>query len=323
MVDNKKYITVRMVTIMSMNLRGKSLLTLKDLSKSEIRFLLDESKEFKQNRLKFIENQPLRGKTLGMIFQKRSTRTRVSTETAMVELGGHALFLGKDDIQLGINESLADTAQVLGRMVSGILARVFAHEDVVSLAQYAGIPVINALSDRFHPLQGLADMLTIEEHLGQLKDVKIAWIGDGNNVCHTLMIAAVKMGMKMYTATPAGYEPDSTVIDYCKNNTSISEQILVTEDPITAIEKADVVVTDTFISMGQETETRAKLRKFEGFQVNTELVEYAKEDFIFMHCLPRHKEEVTDEIIYGNHSVVFDEAENRLHTVAAVLKNYL
>jgi ornithine carbamoyltransferase len=312
-----------MVVNMSANLKGKSLLTLKDLSKDEIRFLLNESKTFKEKRLEFIKNQPLRGKTLGMIFQKRSTRTRVSTETAMVELGGHALFLGKDDIQLGVNESLSDTAQVLGRMVSGILARVFAHNDVELLAKYAGIPVINALSDQFHPLQGLADILTIEEHLGKLNNVKVAWIGDGNNVCHTLMIAAIKMGMQIHIAAPEGFKPNSTVTDYCMNNTTISDQILITDDPITAIDQANVVVTDTFISMGQEAESQSKLKKFEGFQVNSDLVEHAKGDFIFMHCLPRHKEEVTDEIIYGPHSVVFDEAENRLHTVAAVLKNYL
>jgi ornithine carbamoyltransferase len=308
---------------MTLDMKGKSILTLKDLSTAEIRFLLDEATDFKQNRAKYIQNQPLKGKTLGMIFQKRSTRTRVSTETAMAELGGHSLFLGKDDIQLGVNESLYDTAKVLGRMVTGILARVFAHQDVETLANHSGIPVINALSDQFHPLQGLADILTIEEHLGKLHGVKIAWIGDGNNVCHSLMFASVKMGMSIHIATPKGYEPNPEVMEYCKTNTSSSEQVQLTSDPIAAVTGSDVIVTDTFISMGQESETQAKLKKFEGFQVNTKLTELAADNYIFMHCLPRHKEEVTDDVIYGEHSVVFDEAENRLHTVAAVLKNLL
>jgi ornithine carbamoyltransferase len=309
---------------MAINLKGRSLLTLKDLSTAEIRFLLDEARNLKQSRQKNLTpEEPLKGKTLGMIFQKRSTRTRVSTETAMFELGGHALFLGKDDIQLGENESLSDTAKVLGRMVSGILARVFAHEDVETLAKFSGIPVINALSDKYHPLQGLADILTIEEHLGKLNGVKIAWIGDGNNVCHSLMIASIKLGMQMIIATPEGYEPDSEILDYCQKNASIPDQIKVIKDPILAVTGVNVVVTDTFVSMGQESEKREKLLKFKGFQVTSELVKHAANDFIFMHCLPRHEEEVTDEVIYGDHSVVFDEAENRLHTVAAVLKHVM
>jgi ornithine carbamoyltransferase len=308
---------------MEVKLKGRSLLTLKDLSKDEIRYFLDEALDFKKNRQKYIQMQPLRGKTLGMIFQKRSTRTRVSTEAAMVEMGGHALFLGKDDIQLGVNESLYDTAKVLGRMVSGILARVFDHKDVETLAKHSGIPVINALSNQYHPLQGLADIMTIEEHLGKLEGVKIAWVGDGNNVCHSLMYASVKMGMDIHIATPEGYEPDTSVLEYCKDNSSSSDQVKVIYNPVDAVTNADVVVTDTFISMGQESETQEKLKKFLGFQVNNELVKHAANHFIFLHCLPRHKEEVTDEVIYGEHSVVFNEAENRLHTVAAVLKNLL
>jgi ornithine carbamoyltransferase len=308
---------------MGIQMKGRSILTLMDLAPEEIRFLLDESKAFKQNKSNYIQSEPLKGKTLGMIFQKRSTRTRVSTETAMAELGGHALFLGKDDIQLGVNESLSDTAIVLGRMVSAVLARVYAHSTVETLAKYAGVPVINALSDQFHPLQGLADVLTIEEHLGKLKDVKIAWVGDGNNVCHTLMIASIKMGMKMKIGTPVEYMPDQQIIDYCNANVSSPEQVVVTNDPLAAVENAEVIVTDTFISMGQEAETKEKLREFKDFQVNQDLVEHAVKDYIFMHCLPRHKEEVTDDIIYGSHSVVFDEAENRLHTVAAVLNNVI
>jgi ornithine carbamoyltransferase len=308
---------------MTINMKRKSLITLKDLSADEIRFLLDEAKDFKENREKIVQKRLMEGKTLGMIFEKRSTRTRVSTEAAMAELGGHALFLGKDDIQLGVNESLSDTAKVLGRMVTGVLARVFDHQTVETLAKHSGIPVINALSDRFHPLQGLADILTIEEHLGKLEGIKVAWVGDGNNVCHTLMIASIKMGMIMSIATPDDYQPDQDVIDYCKKNESVSNQITYTNNPIEAVKGANVIVTDTFISMGEEAETLEKLRKFKSFQVNSSLVKEADENFIFMHCLPRHKEEVTDDVIYGEHSVVFDEAENRLHTVAAVLKNLL
>lgn len=308
---------------MTVNMKGKSLITLKDLSVDEIRFLLDEAKNFKENREKIVQKRLMEGKTLGMIFEKRSTRTRVSTEAAMAELGGHALFLGKDDIQLGVNESLSDTAKVLGRMVTGVLARVFDHQTVETLAKHSGIPVINALSDRFHPLQGLADILTIEEHLGKLEGIKVAWVGDGNNVCHTLMIASIKMGMTMNIATPDDYQPDQDVIDYCKKNESTPNQITYTNNPIEAVKGANVVVTDTFISMGEEAETLEKLRKFKSFQVNLKMVKEADKNFIFMHCLPRHKEEVTDDVIYGEHSVVFDEAENRLHTVAAVLKNLL
>ena len=308
---------------MTVNMKGKSLITLKDLSVDEIRFLLDEAINFKENREKIVQKRLMEGKTLGMIFEKRSTRTRVSTEAAMAELGGHALFLGKDDIQLGVNESLSDTAKVLGRMVTGVLARVFDHQTVETLAKHSGIPVINALSDRFHPLQGLADILTIEEHLGKLEGIKVAWVGDGNNVCHTLMIASIKMGMTMNIATPDDYQPDQDVIDYCKKNESTPNQITYTNNPIEAVKGANVVVTDTFISMGEEAETLEKLRKFKSFQVNLKMVKEADKNFIFMHCLPRHKEDVTDDVIYGEHSVVFDEAENRLHTVAAVLKNLL
>ena len=208
-------------------------------------------------------------------------------------------------------------------MVTGVLARVFDHQTVETLAKHSGIPVINALSDRFHPLQGLADILTIEEHLGKLEGIKVAWVGDGNNVCHTLMIASIKMGMTMNIATPDDYQPDQDVIDYCKKNESTPNQITYTNNPIEAVKGANVVVTDTFISMGEEAETLEKLRKFKSFQVNLKMVKEADKNFIFMHCLPRHKEEVTDDVIYGEHSVVFDEAENRLHTVAAVLKNLL
>lgn len=297
-------------------LTGKSFLTLRDFSSDEIQFLLTEAKKFKKNRELYRKMASLSGKALILIFQKRSTRTRVSAELAMSILGGTTIFLGNEDIHLGVNESIRDTAMTLGRMASGILMRVYKHGDIEEMAKYAGIPVLNALSDIEHPLQGLADLLTIETHFGTLPGKKVAWIGDGNNVCHALMSACAKRGLSMNIASPPKYEPLEEIVSYCKK----SANILITNDPVEAIADADVVVTDTFISMGQENQKADKLKHFKGFQVNSELVKHAKPDYIFMHCLPRHQEEVTDEIFYGPHSVVFEEAENRLYTVAAVLK---
>lgn len=304
-------------------MESKSLLTLKDFTREEIIEFIDDAKDFRDNREQIIKEAPLYGKTLGMIFQKRSTRTRVSTEAAMAELGGHALFLGKDDIQLGVNESLRDTATVLGRMVTGILARVFDHNIVVELAKYANAPVINALSDRYHPLQALADMMTIENHLKAYSG-KIAWVGDGNNVCHSLMISSLKLGMKMAIASPKGYEPNQEITEYCRGIIDNQDDLIITNNPKEVIENANVIVTDTFISMGEESQKIEKLKQFEGFQVNEDLImDRADKEYIFMHCLPRHKEEVSDSIFYGKHSVVFEEAENRLHTIASVLKKLL
>jgi ornithine carbamoyltransferase len=300
-------------------LTGKSFLTLRDFSSEEIQFLLTEAKKFKKNREIYKKLTPLAGKVLIMIFQKRSTRTRVSAELAMSILGGSTIFLGNEDIHLGVNESIRDTALTLGRMASGILMRVYKHGDIEEMAKYAGIPVLNALSDLEHPLQGLADLLTIQTHIGTFKGKKVAWIGDGNNVCHALLIACAKMGLSMNIASPPKYEPLKDIVHYCQK----SANILITNDPVEAITDADVVVTDTFISMGQEHEKEAKLKHFQGYEVNGNLIKHANPNYIFMHCLPRHQEEVTDEIFYGPHSVVFEEAENRLYTMAAVLKSIL
>ena len=303
-----------------MDLAGRHLLSLKDYSKEEILFIIEKSQEikieFKKNELK----KPLRGKSLGMIFQKRSTRTRVSTEVGMTFLGGHALFLGKDDIQLGKNETIKDTSLVLSRYVDGILARVFGHETVEQLAENSSVPVINALSDKYHPLQILADLMTIKDHFGTLEGLKLAWIGDGNNVCNSLLIACAKLGVNMSVATPPSYKMPKDVFDFAQseaksNNTTI-EWI---SDPKLAVRDADIIVTDTFISMGQEEETKKRKEDFKGYQVNSELVSLAKTSFKFMHCLPRKQDEVTDEIFYSDHSIVFDEAENRLYTIMAVL----
>ena len=307
-----------------MDLSGRHLLSLKDYTPEEIRYLLDESKKFKANFKAYKRNRVLDGFTLGMIFQKRSTRTRVSTETAMFFLGGHALFLGQDDIQLGAGESIKDTARVLSRMVDGILARVYAHEDVDILSKNSSIPVINALSDKYHPLQILADLLTIEEHKGKLAGLKLAWVGDGNNVCNSLLIGCAKMGMNMSVATPKGYEPSEEIVELAKD---IAEdngvKIIISNDPVAVVTNADVVVTDTFVSMGEEAEAEKKLALFKKYVITKELVANAKSNYIFMHCLPYKHKEATEEVFESENSVVFDEAENRLHTVMAVLASLM
>ncbi len=299
----------------------KSFITLREQSYEEIKFLLELAKDFKQHRGMYRRQAPLSDKVLIMIFQKRSTRTRVTTELAISEMGGKAIFLNMEDIHLGVNESIRDTATVLGRFVNAIMARVHNHTDVEVLAKYAGVPVINALSDKYHPLQSLADLFTIETHFGTIDDKKVAWIGDGNNVCHSLMIVCTKMNIHISVASPRHYEPLDEVVNYCKGIAKAPVEVL--NAPIEAVTDADVLVTDTFISMGQENQRAEKLKHFEGFQVNADLVKHAQPNYIFMHCLPRHEAEVTDEIFYGPHSVVFDEAENRLYTIAAILRNLL
>ena len=303
-----------------MDLTGRHLLTLRDYSKEEILYLLDLSKKHKVDYKNNSRSKPLDGKSLGMIFQKRSTRTRVSTEVGMDFLGGHALFLGKDDIQLGANETIQDTSLVLARFVDGILARVFGHSIVDELAKYSTVPVINALSDTYHPLQILADLLTIQEHFGKLEGLKVVWVGDGNNVCHSLLIGCSKLGINMTVTTPKDYKPAEDVFNYAvTEGQKTGARIDWLNDPKIAVKNADIIVTDTFVSMGQEADTKKKLNDFKGYQVNAELVKGAKDNYKFMHCLPRHEYEVSDEVFYSDHSIVFDEAENRLHTIMAVL----
>ncbi|MHA1346196.1 MAG: ornithine carbamoyltransferase [Candidatus Heimdallarchaeaceae archaeon] len=303
-----------------MDLKGRSLLSLKDFTAEEIRFLLDESKRLKADFKAYNREKPLKGLTLGMIFQKRSTRTRVSTEVAMYYLGGHGVFLSSSDIQLGAGETIKDTARVLSRMLDGVLARVYAHEDVKELAKYSTVPVINALSDKYHPLQILADLLTIEEHKERLAGLKLAWSGDGNNVCNSLLIGCAKMGIDMSVATPKGYEPPSDVVELAMGFADdTGAKIVITNDAEVAVKDADVVVTDTFVSMGEEDQEKEKLAVFKDYVVSDELCSNAKPDFIFMHCLPYKHKEATEEIFESENSVVFDEAENRLCTVMAVL----
>ena len=303
-----------------MDLKGRSLLSLEDFTADEIRFLLDESKRLKADFKAYKRTKPLSGLTLGMIFQKRSTRTRVSTEVAMYNLGGHAIFLSSADIQLGAGETIKDTSRVLARMVDGILARVYAHEDVAELAKHSTVPVINALSDKYHPLQILADLLTIEEHKGRLAGLKLAWVGDGNNVCNSLLIGCAKMGLDMSVATPKGFEPSIDIVGNAEHySDETGAEIIITNDAVAAVTNADVIVTDTFISMGEEKESAAKLKAFENYVVTEELCANAKPDYLFMHCLPYKHKEATEEVFESGNSVVFDEAENRLHTVMAVL----
>lgn len=279
----------------------------------------------------------LSGKTVAMMFNKRSTRTRVSTEAAAVQMGGHPMFLGKDDIQLGVNESVYDTSVVISSMVSCIVARVSKHSDVVELAEHSTVPVINALCDSFHPLQILADFLTIYESfplkaqgpssLG-LEGIKMAWIGDANNVLFDLAIGAAKMGVDIAVATPKGYEiPDHIlqIIQTACEGVTRPGKLTQTNVPEEAVKDADILVTDTWVSMGQEEESIKRMKAFEGFQITADLAKRggAKEHWKFMHCLPRHPEEVSDDVFYSPHSLVFPEAENRLWSAIAALEGFV
>ena len=263
--------------------------------------------------------KPLDGYSMAMIFQKRSTRTRVSTETGISYLGGHALFLGSDDIQLGKNETLKDSSKVLSRFNDIILARVYGHEVVEELSSEGNVPVINALSDKFHPLQILADYMTIIEHIGKLDGITIAWVGDGNNVLHSIMVSAAKMGINLKIATPDDYKPNVEIIDIAQEESEkYQTEFLITSDPLVAVKDANIIITDTWISMGQDSEKEKRLIDFSGYQVTKEMLKIAAEDWKFMHCLPRKSNEVDDEVFYSDQSIVWDEAENRMYTVMAV-----
>jgi ornithine carbamoyltransferase len=295
-------------------------LSLKDWSREEIELLFEMAAAMKANPEKY--SAALAGKSLAMIFQKPSTRTRVSFEVGMFQLGGQALFLGANDIQLHRGETIADTARVLSRYVHGIMARVFAHQDVLDLARHGSVPVINGLSDLLHPCQALADYFTLRERRGDLTGLKMAYVGDGNNVAHELMFGAVKMGMLFSIGCPTGYGPNpliykSAVREAQKLGSPLPE---VTGDPLEAVAGADVVYTDVWASMGQEQESKKRLAAFQGFQVTPELMAAAGPEAVFMHCLPAHRgEEVAADVIDGPQSVVFDEAEDRLHVQKAVL----
>ncbi|MGD0916667.1 MAG: ornithine carbamoyltransferase [Thermodesulfobacteriota bacterium] len=306
---------------MAINMKGRSLASLYDLTKEEIEEILKTSELLKHQLFRGEEHLLLKGKTLAMIFEKPSTRTRVSFEVGMFQLGGHALYLGTNDLQLGRGESIADTAQVLSRYVDGILARVFAHQTILDLIKHSRVPVINGLSDFCHPCQGLADLFTIYEKRGRFSGLKLAYVGDGNNVAHSLLYGCSKVGMDITLGCPKGYEPNPGVMSQAKRESErTGTEVKVTNDPKEAVKGADIVYTDVWASMGKENERKERFKIFKPFQVNAQLVKEAKEDYLFMHCLPAHRgEEVTDDVADSKNSIIFDQAENRLHTQKALL----
>jgi len=297
----------------------KDLLTIYDLTKAEIEAILQKAAELKEMQRKGKPYQPLAGKTLAMIFEKPSTRTRVSFEVGMFQLGGHALSLNPQETQLGRGEAIADTARVLSRYVDGIMIRTFAQERVEEMARCATIPVINGLSDLLHPCQILSDIFTMTEKLGhQYGGLKIAYVGDGNNVANSWINGALRLGFDLWLACPPGYEPDAEILS--RAQAEGSSKIILTHDPKEAVEEAHVINTDVWASMGQEGERAKRIKAFQGYQVNADLVRQARKDVLVMHCLPAHRgEEITDEVMDGPHSVVFDQAENRLHVQKAIL----
>ncbi len=299
----------------------KHLLTLHDWSKDDIMETLELAARLKKELKAGVEHRILAGKTLGMIFAKSSTRTRVSFQTGIYQLGGQGIFLSSNDIQLGRGETIYDTANVLSRYVDGIMIRTFKQSDVEDLAKYGTIPVINGLTDLVHPCQVLADLQTIMENKGSLEGLKLAYIGDGNNMAHSYLYGCAKVGMDVAVATPKGYECDPQVVENAKNDAKASGiKMTLTNDPAEAAAGADVICTDTWCSMGQEAEKAERIKHFQGYQVNAEMFSLAKKDAIFLHCLPAYRGyEVTEEIIDGPRSVVFDEAENRLHAQKAVM----
>jgi ornithine carbamoyltransferase len=301
-------------------MKQKHLVSLKDYTRAELEEIFDLARRMKADPGAYA--QALSGKSLGMIFEKPSTRTRVSFEVGMFQLGGHALHLGVEDIQLRRGETVADTARVLSRYVNGIMARVFSHEDLVEMTRHATVPIINGLSDLLHPVQALADYFTLLERRQSLEGLVLAYVGDGNNMAQALMLAAVKLGVAMRVAAPGGYEPNQLIV---KSAVREAQKLktpvpVVTADPMEAVSGADVVYTDVWTSMGQEAEAETRRQAFQGYMVSAELMAAANPDAVFMHCLPAHRgEEVAAEVMDGPQSIVFDQAENRLHVQKAIL----
>lgn len=303
-------------------LKGKDMLSIHDLSVDEVQEILALAKELKAKQKAGVLHEILKGKTLGMIFEKSSTRTRVSFETGMYQLGGQALFLSNRDLQLGRGEPIRDTARVLSRYLDGIMIRTYGHDRVEELAKWADIPVINALTDLLHPCQVLTDLLTIEEYKGKnLKGLKMAYVGDGNNMTNSFLYGCAKVGMTFVAATPEDYRPDETVFKNALEDAKETGAALsLVTDPQEAVKDADIVVTDTWASMGQEAEHEARKKIFAPYQVNKELLKGADKRVIVMHCLPAYRgEEITEEVLEANANVIFDEAENRLHTQKAIM----
>lgn len=299
----------------------KDLLRISELSRDEIEGLLERAIELKAIQKKGISHKPLEGKTLGMIFEKSSTRTRVSFEVGMMQLGGNAIFLSPRDTQIGRGEPVADSARVLSRYLDGILIRTFSQDMLEEFAGHSGVPVINGLTDLLHPCQVLTDLMTIKEKKGGIKGLKIVWVGDGNNMANSWISAAARLGFELRLATPASHRPDSTIIEDAQKE---GAKIIITDSPLEAAKDADVINTDVWASMGQENEYEERKRLFASYQVNTELLYKAKDDAIVMHCLPAHREdEITNDVMEGPQSVIFDQAENRLHLQKAILEKLL
>ncbi|WP_415952619.1 ornithine carbamoyltransferase [Methanobrevibacter woesei] len=290
--------------------------------KNDVENILEIAKKFKEGK---IEGKPLEGKALAMIFQKSSTRTRVSFDVGMYQLGGRPIFLSSSDLQMGRGEPISDTAKVLSRFVDGIMIRAIEHDDVVELAEYSDVPVISGLTNLEHPCQALADMLTIKEHLGEFKGKKLCFVGDGNNVCNSLLLITAILGMDMSVACPEGYEPNEDILKRAEKLASENNaKITITPDIKEAVSNSDAIYTDVWVSMGDEAEEAKRQKDLRPYQVNEELMSYANPDAIFMHCLPAIRgEEVTSEVIDGPQSVIYDEAENRLHAQKAVLYHFL
>ncbi|MBO5140420.1 MAG: ornithine carbamoyltransferase [Peptococcaceae bacterium] len=308
-----------------MSLKGRDFLTLKDFTRQEIEEMVSLGIDLKAKQKAGIPTPILEGKTLGMIFQKSSTRTRVSFEVGMYQLGGSALFLSTNDLQIGRGEPIKDTARVLSRYLDGIMIRTYSHADVEELAEYADIPVINGLTDDYHPTQIIADLITIQEHKGKLEGIKFAYVGDGNNMTHSLMIGCAKVGMDVTVACPDGYMPNPEIVALAQSYAAESGgSVTVMHDPKEAVKGVDVIYTDTWASMGQEAEKEIRKKAFVGYQVDDAMMALAKPDAIFMHCLPAYRGmEVTDEVMESAQSVVFDEAENRLHAHKAIMASVM
>ncbi len=304
-----------------MSLKNKDLISIHDLSVGEVATILDVSRKLKNMQKKGIPHEYLRGKTLAMLFSKASTRTRVSFEVGFHQLGGHALYLNDAVTQLGRGEPIRDTARVLSRFVDGIMIRTFSHDSVIELAEYADVPVINGLTDLLHPCQALTDMFTIEEKLKVLKGRKLVYVGDGNNMAHSLMFACAKVGMNMVCASPKGYEPNPEILKLAQEDALLTGcSITVDEDMFRAAKDADVLYTDVWTSMGEEAEREVRFQALHNYQINAELLAEARSEALVLHCLPAHRgEEITEEVLEGPQSVVFDEAENRLHVQKAIM----
>ncbi len=301
----------------------KDLLSIKDLTAEDIDYIFELAEGFKSGVGGF--EKPLSGKSIGLIFQKPSNRTRVSFEVGIFQLGGNSIYLGIDDIKLGARESIKDMAKVQSRYLDGIIARTFSHKDIVSLAKHSSIPVINGLSELFHPCQALSDIFTLKEKFGRLTNITLAYVGDGNNVLHSLMYVSAMVGMDLRYSTPEGYEPKNEIVEEVKKIAEATKShITYYKAPEEAVRNAEVIYTDVWASMGQEDEHKKRLEDFQGYQVNEQLLAKAKKDTLLMHCLPAHRgEEVSASVIDGANSVVLDQAENRLYVQKAILVIYI